>query len=168
MTTPMTTSTPILSGRTPSCSSCLPASTQWETFRFVGDSSSVVSPNQVNSSAERAHAALGGKGESMLPHVIKGMCSNKALLLLTQLPDGRFTLPPGVTTPDRMRRGVLDLFSGCKRFAKYMLKAGAPWVICYDDLDDPVVQNLLGGRKLTSCVTRRLSTLWGRARFGRL
>ena len=41
------------------------------------------------------------------------------------------------------RRGVIDLFSGSRRYARACLRAGAEWVLPYDILDDAVGQNLL-------------------------
>lgn len=40
-------------------------------------------------------------------------------------------------------KGVLDLFSGSRRYAKRCIKHGAPWVLCFDFLRDPVNQDLL-------------------------
>ena len=64
---------------------------------------------------------------------------------LSGLPASRFLRPKGsrrdsAWTPTGP--GVLCLFSGSKRWASRMLERGAPWVLCYELLDDPIGQDL--------------------------
>ena len=65
---------------------------------------------------------------------------------LAALPRTRFVTSvknPKLTSWTPTRRGVLDLFSGSRRYARACLRAGAEWVLPYDILDDPVGQKLL-------------------------
>jgi len=63
--------------------------------------------------------------------------------ILRELPLSQFVLPPGVHQPNLNVSGVLDMWSGCKRFAFHCVQHGAPWVLTYDYKDDPMQQDLL-------------------------
>jgi len=63
--------------------------------------------------------------------------------VLEKFSKSHFILPPGAGAPDLSKRGVLDLFSGSKRHARYCIKIGFAWVLTYEYNDDPKNQNLL-------------------------
>jgi len=63
--------------------------------------------------------------------------------LLEQLPREQFIWSESLLEPDLDAQGVLDLWSGSKRHAKACVDHGAPWVLCYEWMEDCVKQNLL-------------------------
>ena len=63
---------------------------------------------------------------------------------LAGLPRAHFVLPRGTSGRwSPTTQGVLDLFSGSKRFAQRLVLQGAPWVLTYDLLDDRDGQDLM-------------------------
>ena len=63
--------------------------------------------------------------------------------ILRELPRSQFVVPSGERWPNLDVSGVLDMWSGCKRFAHYCVQHGAPWVLTYDCQDDAVRQDLM-------------------------
>lgn len=74
-------------------------------------------------------------------------CAKTARDLLLKLGADRFLISPKYKNGDNWAnyRGALDLFSGCKRAARRLVRRGCPWVLTYDNLDDPIGQDLLRG-----------------------
>jgi hypothetical protein len=86
--------------------------------------------------------------------------SAAAKKLLSELPASQFIRKRSVLgnrfTPEAP--GVLDLFAGSKGFAKACIRAGAPWVLCYDvkdsadqDLTSPTVVSQISDMISSGC-----------------
>ena len=77
------------------------------------------------------------------PRTEPGAHQSLGQCVLRAKPLTQFVLPVGVWRPDLDQPGVLDLWSGCRRFSNYCVQHGAPWALTYDLNDDATRQDLL-------------------------